>query len=298
MPEVIGTLRVPPTFNARSPRARKDLASALRDTVREPRAGRGGDVEGAGGTAYPRGGESRVDELRAELKAHPCHGCPEREDHARWAARWWQLRRETDDLQRRVSERTHTVARTFERICDLLAQLGYLSPDGQQVTPEGQRLRRIYTELDLVVAESLRRGTWRRLTPADLAAVVSSLVHEARGDEVTDARMPTVDVEEALGEMGAIWREVLSLKSEHRLEGDREPDPGIAWMVHRWASGRGLEEVLRDGGMSAGDFVRRCKQVVDLLGQIAQAAEPEVARAARRASDAMLRGVVAADRLD
>jgi ATP-dependent RNA helicase HelY len=56
--------------------------------------------------------------------------------------------------------------------------------------------------------------------------------------------------------------------------------------------------VLRDGGMSAGDFVRRCKQVVDLLGQIAQAAEPEIARAARRASDAMLRGVVAADRLD
>ena len=60
-----------------------------------------------------------------------------------------------------------------------------------------------------------------------------------------------------------------------------------------------LDEVLRDGGMSAGDFVRRCKQVVDLLGQVASSgAEPEVARAARRASDAMLRGVVAADRLD
>ncbi|WP_122263101.1 DEAD/DEAH box helicase [Ornithinimicrobium cerasi] len=300
VPEVIGTLRVPTGFNSRSPRARKDLASALRDTVREPRPGpgRGGGADEESGTAYPHRGEARVDELRAQLRAHPCHGCPEREDHARWAARWWQLRRETDDLQRRVAERTHTVARTFERICDLLAGLGYLTPDGQQVTPEGQRLRRIYTELDLVVAESLRRGTWRRLTPADLAAVVSSLIHEARGDEVLDARMPTVEVEEALGEMGAIWREVLSLKSEHRLEGDREPDPGIAWMVHRWASGRGLDEVLRDGGMSAGDFVRRCKQVVDLLGQVAQAAEPEVARAARRASDAMLRGVVAADRLD
>ncbi|MFX0539738.1 DEAD/DEAH box helicase [Ornithinimicrobium sp. Y1847] len=311
VPEVIGQLRIPQHFNPRSPRSRKDLASALRDRVREPlpghlrgrtaRAGDDSEGEGAeqgGGTAYPRGGESRVEDLRAALKAHPCHACPQREDHARWAARWWQLRKETDDLQRRVSERTNTVAKTFERICDLLSGLGYLTQDGEQVTPEGERLRRIYTELDLVVAESLRRGTWKRLTPADLAAVVSALVHEARGDDQGDPRMPTLEVEEALGEMGAIWREVLTLKSQHRLEGDRELDAGIAWMVHRWTSGRGLDEVLRDGGMSAGDFVRRCKQVVDLLGQIAQAAEPEVARTARRATDAILRGVVAADRLD
>src|SRR5690606_3886821 len=162
----------------------------------------------------------------------------------------------------------------------------------------GQRLRRIYGELDLVVAEALRRGSWQRLSGADLAAVVSALVHEARGDDVGEARMPGVEVEEALGEIGAIWREVSTLKVEHRLEPDREPDPGIAWMVHRWASGRGLEEVLRDGSLSAGDFVRRCKQVVDLLGQIAQAADPHVARTARRASSAVLRGVVAADRLD
>lgn len=69
-------------------------------------------------------------------------------------------------------------------------------------------------------------------------------------------------------------------------------------MVHRWASGRGLEEVLRGGELSAGDFVRRAKQVVDLLGQIAHASSGELSRTARQASDAMLRGVVAADRLD
>ncbi|HSP60834.1 MAG TPA: DEAD/DEAH box helicase [Ornithinimicrobium sp.] len=308
VPDVIGTLKVPAHFNARSPRARKDLASALREKVHEPVPGRGGsrartrtdgDEEGDGvGTAYPSSLETRVDELRAQLKAHPSHSCPDREEHARWAARWWQLRRETDDLQRRVSERTNTVAKTFERICDLLSTLGYLTPDGQEVTEEGQRLRRIYTELDLVVAEALRRDSWQRLSGADLAAVVSALVHEARGDDVGETRMPGVEVEEALGEIGAIWREVSTLKVEHRLEPDREPDPGIAWMVHRWASGRGLEEVLRDGSLSAGDFVRRCKQVVDLLGQIAQAADPPVARTARRASAAVLRGVVAADRLD
>ena len=304
VPEVIGTMPVPKHFNPRSPKARKDLAAALRDTVREPVPGRSGDGRsgsgrrGGAGSGPGGDGEARIDELRAALKAHPSHSCPDREEHARWAARWWQLRKETDDLQRRVAERTNTVAKTFERICDLLSELGYLTPDGQEVTTEGHRLRRIYTEVDLVVAEAIRRGTWKRLTAADLAAVVSALIHEARGDDVPETRMPSVEVAEALGEMDAIWREVQTLKSQHGLDGDRELDPGIAWMVHRWTSGRQLEEVLRDGGMAAGDFVRRCKQIIDLLGQIAQAADPDVARTARRASDAMLRGVVAADRLD
>ena len=317
-PEVIGQLKIPSHFNPRSPKARKDLASALREKVREPMPGRAahgagarseadrapgrgsrGADEGSGFGGGRDAAERAMDDLRRQLKAHPAHSCPDREEHARWAARWWQLRKETDDLQRRVSERTNTVASTFERICDLLAELGYLSEDGQQVTDRGQQLRRIYTELDLVVAESLRRGTWTHLSPPDLAAVVSALIHEARGaDDLPDPPMPSVEVAEALGEMEAIWRETTALKSAHRLEADRQLDAGISWMVHRWASGRRLEEVLRGGEVSAGDFVRRCKQVVDLLGQIAQAADAVVASTARRASDAILRGVVAADRLD
>jgi ATP-dependent RNA helicase HelY len=73
----------------------------------------------------------------------------------------------------------------------------------------------------------------------------------------------------------------------------------MAWMVHRWASGDRLDAVLRGQDMAAGDFVRRCKQLVDLLDQVGDAAaDPELRRTARRAVDAVLRGVVAADRLD
>jgi ATP-dependent RNA helicase HelY len=73
----------------------------------------------------------------------------------------------------------------------------------------------------------------------------------------------------------------------------------MAWMMHRWASGQRLEAVLRGQEMAAGDFVRRCKQVVDLLDQIADAApEPALRGTARKATDAVMRGVVAADRLD
>ncbi|NLG23234.1 MAG: DEAD/DEAH box helicase [Actinomycetales bacterium] len=310
--EPVARLQIPRNFNPRNVRARKDLAATLRAKVPfEPppfqrpdrtdgdrtaaRPARGsGDGQGRGG-----GRHTDPDALRQQLRDHPCHRCPDREEHARWAERWWQLRRETDDLQRRVSGRTNTVARTFDRICTLLGELGYLTEDGTEVTAAGARLRRIYTEKDLVAAQAITQGTWARLDAPALAAVVSSLIYEPRGSDDSGApRWPTVDVEEAFHEMVAIWSQLTDREAEHTLPLTGELDPGIAWMVHRWASGRSLEEVLRDGELSAGDFVRRSKQVVDLLGQIAQAADGPVAATARRASDAMLRGVVAADRLD
>ena len=86
---------------------------------------------------------------------------------------------------------------------------------------------------------------------------------------------------------------------EHALPATGDPDGGIAWMVHRWASGQRLELVLHDSDIAAGDFVRRCKQIVDLLGQIAEAAPtPALSATARKAVDAVMRGVVAADRVD
>ena len=62
--------------------------------------------------------------------------------------------------------------------------------------------------------------------------------------------------------------------------------------------GQRLEDVLRGTDLAAGDFVRRCKQVIDLLGQLTDAADPALAAVARSASDKVMRGVVAADRLD
>ena len=57
--------------------------------------------------------------------------------------------------------------------------------------------------------------------------------------------------------------------------------------------------MLRGSDIAAGDFVRRCKQIVDLLDQVGKASsDGEMRRTARTAVAAVLRGVVAADRLD
>jgi ATP-dependent RNA helicase HelY len=188
----------------------------------------------------------------------------------------------------------------FDRICALLAELGYLTPDGGAVAAPGERLRRLYTEKDLLAAECLREGLWERLDPPGLAAVVSTLVHEPRRDDAqADARMPTPQVQEALEAMTELGARIEARQRAIGLPATGAPDAGIAWMVHRWANGRRLDAVLRDSQVAAGDFVRACKQVVDLLDQVADCAPtPALAATARKAVAGVLRGVVAADRLD
>jgi ATP-dependent RNA helicase HelY len=91
------------------------------------------------------------------------------------------------------------------------------------------------------------------------------------------------------------WSRLADAESHEKLSFLREPDPGFSWAVWRWASGDPLEKVLdADPDMTAGDFVRWCKQLIDLLGQIALVAgDSPVRRTTRQAIDAVRRGVVA-----
>ena len=226
--------------------------------------------------------------------------CPEREAHARWAERWWRLKRETAQLQRKMLGRTGTVAKTFDRICGLLTAglPRRRRDDGHR--PRASTCARLYTEKDLLAAECLRHGVWKALDAPSLAACVSALIHEPRSGEADPSpRMPTDDVATAVEQMYLLWSELEDREHDAALPETGAPDGGMAWMVHRWASGQRLDAVLRGQDMAAGDFVRRCKQIVDLLGQLADAAPEEpLRRTAKKAVDLVLRGVVAADRLD
>jgi len=227
------------------------------------------------------------------MKEHPCHQCPDREDHARWAERWFKLDRDAATLRRRIEQRTNTVARQFDRVCDVLTALDYL--DGDTVTPRGTHLRRLYSEMDLVAAESLRHGLWDGLTPPELASVLSILVFEARRpDDASSPRLPGDPVKDVIGRMVRLWGELDALERKHRLDFLRQPDLGFAWAAYRWAQGDDLDDVLTATDLAAGDFVRWMKQLLDLTGQVADAAGAgELREAARATIRSLKRGVVA-----
>jgi ATP-dependent RNA helicase HelY len=302
--EVIDKIRIPASFSPRSPQHRRDLAATMRNRLE------GRDVRAPHGARRPARAADweddsarEVAELRRRVRRHPCHGCPDREDHARYAERHLRLARETAALERRVAGRSHVIARTFDRVCRVLERLGYLH--GDTVTVDGQRLRRLYTELDLLAAECLRRGLWEGLEAAELAACVSALSFESRQDDAQPPRLPKGRVPDVLAATVRTWGELDQLEKDNELSFLREPDLGFAWAAYRWARGAKLEKVLDESSdLSPGDFVRAVKQLVDLLDQIAAAAshpaadhgaapDAGLAQTARAAIDAMRRGVVA-----
>jgi ATP-dependent RNA helicase HelY len=302
---VLGRLKLPKQVDVRSPKSRRDLAASIRNTGLVP--------PGRERSRTNSADDAELATLRRAMRAHPCHGCDDREGHARWAERHRRLAVETEQLRQKVAATTHSLARAFDRIRALLTERGYLTngPEGAGdprqgvgsgtvVTGHGRRLARLYGESDLLAAECLRNGVWRDLEPAELAAVVSALVYESRRDGGAEARTPAGRVADALAATAKLWFSLEEDERRHRLERTREPDAGFAWPVFRWARGEALEKVLtaaEENGqeLSAGDFVRWCRQVIDLLDQIGGVlggGDP-VGAAAAAAVTAIRRGVVA-----
>ncbi len=216
-----------------------------------------------------------------------------------------------------MAGRSHVIARTFDRVCRVLERLGYLA--GDTVTADGRRLAGLYTELDLLASECMRRDLWDGLSAAELAACVSALSFESRqADDTHPPRLPKGPVPDVLAAMVRTWGELDQLEKDNDLSFLREPDLGFAWAAYRWARGAKLESVLDESpDLTPGDFVRAVKQLIDLLDQIASAAptaDPtpagpapapgfvsapgarpprSLSTTARAAIDAMRRGVVA-----
>ncbi|ROR90722.1 DEAD/DEAH box helicase [Nocardioides aurantiacus] len=305
----ITRLKIPRSFNGRNPQSRRDLANALKERThgfappppgQDGRSGTGSSRSGNGRSSTGRSGmeDSRIEDLRRRLRAHPCHECPDREDHARWAERWFKLERDSATLRRRIEQRTNTIARRFDRVCEVLATLGYLEGEGTDlaVTERGRTLMRIYNEMDLLTAESLRAGLWDGLDASELAAVLSTLVYESRRpDDAATPRLPASGpVREVLAEMVSTWSDLDALEREHHLDQLHEPDLGFVWAAWRWAEGDELDDILRVTDLSAGDFVRWVKQLLDLADQVADAAGSGALRTtAREAAGRLRRGVVA-----
>lgn len=242
---------------------------------------------------------TEINTLRKKMKSHACHHCAEREDHARWAERWWRERRETDKIVQEIKTRTNAVARVFDRVCEVLIDLGYLMQDpfGEElaITPQGETLGRIYGERDLLVAESLRVGIWNTLDAPSLAALCSTIVYEARHEEgqFHYRHLPRGEFLIALTALTDLWSQLDDVEHHHKLPGTEPLSLGLALAMHRWASGQRLSLILRDIDMTAGDFVRWSKQTIDLLDQLRQIAPNRVAATAHEALEKVRRGIVA-----
>ena len=282
-PVVLTRIPLPRTGNARNARFRRDVAAklvALR--VKPP-------------NATPAVGSQQVERDAAELEeqaaAHPCRSCPELTKHVRWAERARDIERRLQGVVRRIRVRTETLARQFDRVLAVLGDLDYV--EGWAVTDKGRRLTRIYGEGDLLVGEMLDAGLLEGLSPSEVAAMISTVVYEPRERNPLSGEMPTAATEERHERLRRLWREVRRAEDTHHVQLCRDLEAGFSTPVFHWAEGKPLDDILEETEMAPGDFVRNCKQLVDLLRQIEDVAEPATADLVGEARRAVLRGVVA-----
>jgi len=198
---------------------------------------------------------------------------------------------------RRRGGRTDTLVARFERICDVLVRLGYLESDDASLTSAGRLLTRLYSEMDLVLAQALRGGVFDGLGVPELAVALSSLLYEARRDGAT---RPPRWLDAPLRGLRRVVVEVRSIERECGVAPGRTLDPGFSEAAYAWADGASLAEVLDICALPAGDFVRWTRQIIDLAQQVAAApgVAPNVTATALAVVKAMRRDLIDLDPAD
>lgn len=294
-PMVVGRIKVPRHMQSQPRRHARKVSSMLhRGHFNAPKRLR---------TEARTRPSKKVTALREAIRNHPVHAWPagEREVLARTAEDIVRDERKLASIERRVDSSTDSLGRTFERIIGLLTEMDYVElVDGEPaVTDEGERLSRIHNVSDLLVAQCLKRGIWDELDPAELAGVASMLVFENRRATHGEPEAATEAMADAMNETMRIYGELVADEQRHNLPATRLPDAGFSLSMHQWTAGAPLGYALAAAAESGaeltpGDFVRWCRQVIDLLEQVKKTGYSEQIRDnANRAVDAIRRGVVA-----
>ena len=220
---------------------------------------------------------------------NPVATCEHLTDHLDWVRRIERVERDIRRLERGQRGRSRELVAHLRAIQSLLEHWGYLA--GWKLTGKGQRLRFVYNELDLLLAEAVERQVLQGLAAPDLAAVASMFTFQPRSSDV-EGGWPSVAAATAGDAVVDIWSELNETERSRRLPESRIPEAGFASFAHAWTSGQALEDLF-DDELAAGDFVRNCRQLLDLLRQLRDGFS-ELEEPAREAIRSIDRGIVSA----
>ncbi len=228
-----------------------------------------------------------------EGPADPILRDPQLDERMRASAQAERVAREVQEIENRIGSRVGSLARRFDRVARILETWGYL--EGWSLTPAGERLAALFHESDLLLSEAIGQGLLDDLDPASLAGVVSCFTYEHRSpDAPPTPSFPSNKVRDRWRSLAKLATELNAIEDEAGLDMTRPPEPTFMPIAHAWASGESLDEVLEDEDLAAGDFVRNVKQIIDLLGQIADVTDGATSASAREAAARLFRGVVSA----
>lgn len=226
--------------------------------------------------------------------AHPVENDPNLQHRLTAAGSADRIDRELDQLQRRVDHSVQSVSRRFDDVIAQMEEWGYVSD--WSLTERGRTLSRLFHESDILIAEVVVNDLFEGLDAPSVAALASVFVYEHRSsDPAPRPQFPHTSLKTRWRDIQQISNSMTTAEEQRGIPPHRPPDPGFIATTYAWASGSELFDILDDDDLTAGDFVRTMKQLIDLLRQLGQVAtSAEGQKSANAASEALLRGVVAA----
>jgi len=190
---------------------------------------------------------------------------------------------------RQIESLRDEVWEPFERRARVLATLGYLNFEAEQVTARGRWLADLHVDRPLLVGEALESGLFASLDITRMTAAIAALTADEDRDygelELDDAIVDTLSRFEDLG------FKVANEEWKHGIEPAPEMNFSAAAAAARWAGGAQWSTLIRETRAEEGDAFRMLSRTGEALLQVAglKRVHAEAARTAGLAAEIVLR---------
>ncbi len=209
----------------------------------------------------------RIADIEAQLQALPVGANPG--TALRLRRRREKVWTELVDRQEKLSLQSHPHWEDFLSLIAILQEFGGLAE--LNATSLGQLAAALRGENELWLGLALGSGVFDELPPHQLAAACAALVSETpRPDSWTDYGV-ALAVEEALGGLRAIRRQLFQAQRRKRVIFPIWLEAGLVGLVEQWALGLTWGELCQATNLDQGDLVRLLRRTLDLLSQIPHA---------------------------
>lgn len=230
-----------------------------------------------------------------KMKSYHCDICRNYKKHMKDIEVLDRYEKKASKLSKNIANEKDIYWNKFISHKNVLSRMGYL--DNDFPNEKGILCSTIRSENELYISEILLSGVLDNLTPAQLSAVVCSLITEDLRGDVFPSQPISSEVRKTLNQIKNIRRKIAIVQRDYEIDTEMFLNSYYSPLIEMWVNGLSWEELTAMTESSEGDVVRVFKRTIDILRQIANAQyiNPQLNDTAKEAIKAILREPIDVD---
>ncbi|KOC59736.1 Helicase SKI2W [Habropoda laboriosa] len=202
-----------------------------------------------------------------------------------------ELENKKNKLQQKLSDEGLSLYPEYTNAVALLSDLGYIDND-ERVALKGRVALQMGSN-ELLITELILKNVLTVLEPAEIAALLSTLVFQQRTDVEPNL---TAELKRSCEVLKVIHAEFESLENQYKLSTLQPLNFGLVEVVYDWAQAKSFAEIMEKTDVQEGIIVRCIQQLSEILRDVKNAAttigDPVLKTKMEEASTAIKRDIV------